>query len=34
MIYIWAVGNHIPANVTDEMCDKYIHYLKSHWKRL
>ncbi|MFN4227035.1 MAG: uroporphyrinogen decarboxylase family protein [Candidatus Ratteibacteria bacterium] len=25
---IFAVGNHIPANITDEMCDKYIKYLK------
>lgn len=31
--FMWAVGNHIPANVTDEMCDNYIRYLKAHWKR-
>jgi len=24
---IWAVGNHIPANVSDEMCLKYDEYL-------
>ena len=31
--FMWAVGNHIPANVTDEMCDNYIRYLKANWKR-
>lgn len=31
--FIWAVGNHIPANVPDEMCNRYINYLKSHWAR-
>lgn len=31
--FMWAVGNHIPANVTDEMCDNYIRYLKAHWQR-
>ncbi|MCM8809172.1 MAG: hypothetical protein NC917_07015 [Candidatus Omnitrophica bacterium] len=25
---IFAVGNHIPANISDEMCEKYINYLK------
>lgn len=31
--FMWAVGNHIPANVSDEMCDRYIHYLKANWAR-
>ena len=31
--FMWAVGNHIPANITDEMCANYIRYLKAHWKR-
>lgn len=31
--FIFAVGNHIPANVSDEMCEKYINYLKANWKR-
>jgi len=30
---IFAVGNHIPANVPDEMCDRYINYLKEAIKR-
>lgn len=28
---IFAVGNHIPANVPDDMMDKYIDYLQSNW---
>jgi len=28
---IFAVGNHIPPNVSDEICDKYINYLKENW---
>jgi hypothetical protein len=28
---IFAVGNHIPPNVPDEMMDNYIDYLKSNW---
>jgi len=28
---IFAVGNHIPANVPDDMMDKYINYLKENW---
>ncbi len=28
-----AVGNHIPANISDEMLDCYIGYLKEHWQR-
>ncbi len=31
--FMWAVGNHIPANVSDEMCDKYMDYLRKNWKR-
>jgi len=31
--FVWAVGNHIPANVPDEMCDRYIRYLKANWYR-
>ena len=31
--FIWAVGNHIPANVSDEMCQRYIEYLRAHWQR-
>lgn len=30
---IFAVGNHIPANISDEMCDKYMNYLKQNWCR-
>lgn len=30
---MFAVGNHIPANVPDEMMDLYIDYLKAHWGR-
>ena len=30
---ILAVGNHIPANVSDEMCDRYMEYLRSRWQR-
>lgn len=30
---IWAVGNHIPANVPDEMCDRYMCYLRANWNR-
>jgi len=31
--FMWAVGNHIPANVSDEMCTRYIQYLKARWRR-
>jgi hypothetical protein len=31
--FIWAVGNHIPANVPDEMCRRYIEYLRARWRR-
>lgn len=30
---ILAVGNHIPANVPDDMLDKYIEYVKANWNR-
>ena len=30
---IFAVGNHIPGNVPDDMCDRYIEYLRAHWAR-
>jgi hypothetical protein len=30
---IFAVGNHIPANVPPEMMDRYIEYLKANWSR-
>jgi uroporphyrinogen-III decarboxylase len=30
---MFAVGNHIPANVSDEMLDRYITYLRQHWSR-
>ncbi len=30
---IFAVGNHIPANVPDDMLDKYINHLKANWSR-
>jgi hypothetical protein len=31
--FFMAVGNHIPANVPDEMCGRYMEYLKGHWGR-
>ena len=31
--FMWAVGNHIPANVSDEMCDRYMDYLRANWAR-
>jgi hypothetical protein len=31
--FMFAVGNHIPANVSDEMCEQYINYLKANWQR-
>ncbi|MBA2124609.1 hypothetical protein B9J78_06745 [bacterium Unc6] len=30
---IFAVGNHIPANIPDDMCQLYIDYLKKNWFR-
>ncbi len=31
--FVWAVGNHIPANVSDSICDRYMNYLRAHWTR-
>ncbi len=31
--FVWAVGNHIPANVPDAMCLRYMDYLRAHWER-
>lgn len=31
--FVFAVGNHIPANVSDEMCTHYMDYLRAHWRR-
>ena len=31
--FIWAVGNHIPANVSDKMCTRYMDYLRANWAR-
>lgn len=31
--FMWAVGNHIPANVSDETCDRYMAYLRANWAR-
>lgn len=30
---MFAVGNHLPANVPDEMMDLYINYLRANWQR-
>lgn len=30
---IVAVGNHIPANVSDDMCDKYIEYFRANSRK-
>jgi hypothetical protein len=30
---IWAVGNHMPANIPPGMMDRYIEYLKANWGR-
>ena len=29
--FMFAVGNHIPANVSDEMCERFINYLREKW---
>jgi len=29
--HFFAVGNHIPANVSDDMCLRYFDYLKENW---
>lgn len=31
--FVWAVGNHIPANVPDEACARYMNYLRERWRR-
>lgn len=31
--FLWAVGNHIPANVSDETCIRYMDYLRANWAR-
>jgi hypothetical protein len=31
---IFAVGNHLPANISDVMLDLYLNYLVDHWKRV
>lgn len=30
---IWAVGNHMPANIPSAMMEQYISYLKTIWRR-
>jgi len=30
---IWSVGNHMPANISDEMMGRYIAYLRANWER-
>jgi len=29
--FMFAVGNHIPANVSDEMCLQFMDYLRKNW---
>lgn len=29
--FMFACGNHIPANVSDERCLQYMEYLRTHW---
>jgi len=31
--FMFAVGNHIPANVSDERCRIFLDYLRAHWAR-
>jgi len=31
--FMFAVGNHIPANVSDEMCLRFMDYLQANWQR-
>ena len=31
--FMFAVGNHIPANVSDEMCERFMEYLRENWSR-
>jgi hypothetical protein len=30
--FFFAVGNHIPANVSDDMCLRFMNYLKANWE--
>ncbi|NUP99542.1 MAG: hypothetical protein HUU35_06775 [Armatimonadetes bacterium] len=30
---VWAVGNHLPPNISEEMMEQYITYLLAHWQR-
>jgi hypothetical protein len=30
--FMFAVGNHIPANVSDEMCLRFMDYLRANWE--
>ena len=30
--FMFAVGNHIPANVSDEVCLRFMEYLRAHWE--
>lgn len=30
--HMFAVGNHIPANVTDDMCLRFMEYLRANWE--
>jgi len=29
--FVFAVGNHIPPNVSDDMCERFINYLRQMW---
>ena len=29
--FMFIVGNHIPANVSDEMCLRFMDYLRANW---
>ena len=31
--HMFAVGNHIPANVSDEMCQRFMDYLRANWAK-
>ena len=30
-LVIWAVGNHIPANINPDMIVQYLDYTRKHW---
>ena len=30
---IWAVGNHMPANIPTDICLKYMDYLRANWTK-